>query len=151
MCGDRRGVTSRGANVYPLSAGTTAGRGAYAMKKNRPLVTHVLAALALVVALALLIAGCKPAIPPEAFVEREKCIKCLGRSCASETTACETDPAPSSHGDGNRCMCLFGCRIQHHSVASCLDHCGPMDATYDPLRSCIDTNCNDRCPRNEEP
>jgi hypothetical protein len=124
------------------------------MKKNRrPLVAHALAALALMAASAFLVAGCQRARAPLDLVGMERCDHCVQNNCTSEAMGCAADPARAlaKNENGTRCVCLLGCRALQRSVPWCVDHCGPSDPPYDSLRSCIDTNCNDRCPRNEAP
>jgi hypothetical protein len=117
---------------------------------HRPLVVHAVVALALAALAVLLAAGCRPSASPEAAAaaahDAVVCRRCTERNCASEAMACEADPARALSEDGARCMCLAGCRLQRHSVAACLVHCGPVDAPSLSLTSCWDAGCADRCP-----
>jgi hypothetical protein len=111
-----------------------------------------LAALGVVTTLGLLPAGCGPRTPPvdPAAQAREslQCRHCTESNCASEAAVCEADPARAQAEDGTRCLCLVGCRLQHHTAAACVAHCGAADAASTALASCWDASCADRCAPN---
>jgi thiol-disulfide isomerase/thioredoxin len=123
---------------------------------NRP--TRALRALLsippLSIAVALLIVGCQPmpfkvgpvskttvmgpvSCEPTPKVRLGRCVTCMQAACCAEFIACAND-AP--------CPCGMMARFAVAKPAKALEVCGPMNASFSALASCLDASCADECP-----
>jgi cytochrome c biogenesis protein CcmG, thiol:disulfide interchange protein DsbE len=113
----------------------------------------LLSLLGVSIAVALLVVGCRqgPFVarttvwgPVSCGPSREryipKCEPCMKAACCAEYIACAND-AP--------CPCGLVARLMLFRPAKSLEMCGPMNASFAALSSCLDANCAETCPADD--
>lgn len=105
---------------------------------------QVASALGTAILLSVLLASCRHVEPRHRVLHgvtcesrgEPSCIACIQTSCCTELLACAGD-AP--------CPCELGARVTHLPADKTLEQCGPPNASFTALASCIDAHCASDC------